>query len=450
VAAIRAAQLKMKVCLIEKEATLGGTCLNVGCIPSKALLESSALYATVQHRLGPHGIQLEQAQIDIATMMGRKSRIVRELTDGIAQLMKKNKVTTVKGSASLLGPGRLAVHGAEGPMTISARSLIIATGSVPQGLPFLPFDGERVVDSTAALSFSRVPRHLIVIGAGAVGLELGSVWQRLGARVTVIEMLPQIVPAADGQMSKALARALKQQGLEILLNTRLSDARLEGEETVTLTIQDEKGARQTLQGDRVLVAIGRRPYTEGLGLEAAGVKLNEGGQILVDPQLRTSLASVYALGDVVPGPMLAHKAEEEGIAVAERLAGGTGHVNYEAIPGIVYTHPELAWVGLTEQQAKAQGLSYNVGRFLFRANGRAKSMGEEEGMVKILADKQTDRLLGLHIVGPHASEMIPEGVLALEFRASAEDLARTIHAHPTLAEVIKEAALAVDNRAIHG
>lgn len=450
VSAIRGAQLGLKACLIEKDAKLGGTCLNVGCIPSKALLESSELFTATKHQLAEHGISVGEVQLDLKTMMERKQRIVGELTDGVAQLMKKNKVTVLQGRGSLLAADRVRIDGPEGALEVSAGAVVLATGSAPIELPFLPFDNERIVDSTGALSFGAVPEHLVVIGAGAVGLELGSVWCRLGARVTVVEMMPQIVPAADRQMAKTLQRSLKQQGLQVKLKTKVIAADLSEGGAVSLSLQDDKEKTEELTCDRVLVAVGRRPYSEGLGLEAAGVEQDGQGCVAVDQHLRTSVKGVYAIGDLVTGPMLAHKAEEEGVAVAETVAGRAGHVNYEAIPGVVYTYPELAWVGLTEEQAKEREIGYRVGRFLFRANGRAKSLGAEEGMVKILAHAETDRVLGMHIVGPRASDLIPEGVLAMEFSASAEDLARTVHAHPTLAEVVKEAALAVDGRAIHG
>jgi dihydrolipoamide dehydrogenase len=449
VAAIRGAQLGLRTCLVERDAALGGTCLNVGCIPSKALLESSELYHAARTRFAEHGIGLGgEPSMNLPAMMARKVRIVKELTDGVAQLMKKNKVTVLRGTGSLAARDRVRVSGEGGEQEVGARAIILATGSAPVTLPFLPFDGQRVVSSTDALAFETVPEHLVVIGAGAVGLELGSVWARLGARVTVIEMMPQIVPAADGQMARTLQRALKAQGLEIRVKTKLTGARIEAER-VTLTVEDAKGGTDEIAGDRVLSAVGRRPYTAGLGLEAVGVALDERGGVRVDERLRTSVEGIYAIGDLVRGPMLAHKAEEEGVAAAEIIAGHAGRVSYEAIPGVVYTSPELAWVGLTEEEAKQQGIKTRVGRFLFRANGRAKSLGEEEGMVKILAEAGSDRLLGVHIVGPRASDLIPEAVLALEFSASAEDLARTIHAHPTLSEVVREAALAVDGRAIH-
>jgi len=452
VAAIRAAQLRLRVALVEKAASLGGTCLNVGCIPSKVLLESSELFHVATSRLSEHGISLPQPpRLDVAALMQRKERVVRELTDGVAQLMKKNKVTVLRGQGTLAGGDRVAVSPADGESTeLSARNIIVATGSTPIALPFLPFDGVRVVDSTGALAFDRVPEHLVVVGAGAVGLELGSVWRRLGARVTVVEMLPQIVPFADGQISRTLQRSLKAQGLDIRLKTTVTGAVVDGA-GVTLTLKGTAEQTEELRCDRVLVAVGRRTYVEGLGLDRVGISLEQ-GKIPTDEHLRTRAAgpaAIYALGDLVAGPMLAHKAEEEGVAVAETIAGKPGHVSYDAIPNVVYTSPELAGVGLTEEQLKERGIEHRVGRFLFRANGRAKSLGEEEGMVKVLADAKTDRLLGVHIVGPRASELIAEAVVALEFKASAEDLARAVHAHPTLAEVMKEAALDVDKRAIH-
>lgn len=447
VCAIRAAQLGLRTALVEKEPALGGTCLNVGCIPSKALLESSELFLAARSKLAAHGIQVGSVALDLATMQARKARIVKELTDGIAGLMKKNKVSVLRGVGALAGPTRVEVTSEGGAETIEARAICLATGSVPIALPFLPFDGVRVVDSTGALAFAAVPEHLCVIGAGAVGLELGSVWARLGARVTVVEMMPQIVPFADGQLAKTLQRSLKEQGLDLKLKTRVTAATVDAS-GVTLQLVDGKEARSELRCDRVLCAVGRRPLTEGLGLERVGVVL-DGARIKVDASLRTSVPSIHAIGDLVAGPMLAHKAEEEGVAVAELVAGKPGHVSYEAIPNIVYTHPELAGVGLTEEQVKERGIEYRLGRFLFRANGRAKSLGEEEGMVKIIADAKTDRLLGVHIVGPRASEMIAEAVVAFELHASAEDLARTVHAHPTLSEIVKEAALAVDGRALH-
>jgi len=381
-------------------------------------------------------------------MLARKEGIVAQLTDGIAGLMKKNKIKVIRGTARFLGPRRLAVATAEGEREIESDAVVLATGSVPVELPFLRFDGAHVVSSTEALAFERVPEHLVVVGAGAVGLELGSVWLRLGARVTVLELLPQIVPFADGQLARGLQRALKQQGMDIRLKTKVTGAEIAGDQ-VTVRFEAEKGGADTLVCDRVLVAVGRKPYTAGLGLEAAGISLDERGRIPVDEHLRTTAEGVWAVGDVVAGPMLAHKAEEEGIAAAETIAGKPGHVNPATIPSIVYTDPELAGVGLTEEQAKAEKREVRVGRALFRANGRALGLGKTEGMVKLLADAKTDRLLGVHVLGPRASDLIAEAVLALEYHASAEDLARTMHAHPTLSEVVKEAALDADGRAIH-
>ena len=450
VAAIRAAQLGQTVCLIERHDSLGGTCLNVGCIPSKALLESSEIYQLVKDHLPQHGIGTAGLSLDLTTMQQRKEGIVKELTDGIVGLMKKNRVTVLHGSGTLTAPGRVVVdHRGEARSELAARAIILATGSRSVELPFMPRDRKVVLDSTDALALDRVPEHLVVVGAGAVGLELGSVWRRLGARVTVVEMLPQIAPFADRAMAKTLQRALKSQGLEFLLKTRVAKAEV-GAAGATLTLEREGKDPEELTCDKVLVAVGRRPYTEGLGLEELGVALLSSGHVEVDDDLHTNLEGVYAIGDLVRGPALAHKAEEEGVAAAELIAGKVGQVNLETIPSVIYTNPELAMVGITEEQAKARGQAIKTGRFLFRANGRAKALGQVEGLVKIVAHETTDRLLGVHIVGPRASELIAEAVVAMEFAASAEDLARTIHAHPTLSEVVKEAALAVDGRAIHG
>ncbi len=449
VCAIRAAQLGMKVALVEERATLGGTCLNVGCIPSKALLESSEVFSETMNRAGDHGVVIGDIGLDLEAMMARKDRIVGELTGGVAMLMKKNKVQVLAGRGVLSAPDKVVVHGADGETEIGAKNICLAMGSTVIDLPFLPVDGDRVVSSTEALAFDSVPKHLVVIGAGAVGLELGSVWRRLGARVTVIEMLPTITPFADKQMAKALERALADQGLEIRLETTVTAAKVM-KSKVKLTVENAKTGTETIDCDRVLVAVGRRPVTDGAGIAEIGVKIDAGGRVEVDDHLRTSIPGVYAIGDIVRGPMLAHKAEDEGIAVAEHLAGMPGHVNYDAIPNVVYTDPELAMVGRTEAELKDAEIPFNTGRFMFKANGRAKSLGNETGMVKILAHKETDELLGVHMVGPRVSELIAEAAVAMEMRASAEDLARTCHAHPTLAETIKEAALAVDKRAIHG
>ncbi|MBN1945689.1 MAG: dihydrolipoyl dehydrogenase [Bradymonadales bacterium] len=448
VAAIRAAQLGLKVALIEKGPRLGGACLNVGCIPSKALLESSEYYYLALHGFEEHGIAIPAISFDLATMMSRKERVVAELTEGIAGLMKKNKVEVIQARAELVAADRLRLDSGGHASELSARAIILATGSLPVELDFMPFDHQRVIDSTDALSLSEVPSHLVVIGAGAVGLELGSVWRRLGAKVTVVEMMPQIAPFADRQVARGLERALAAQGLSFKLGARVTSAQVH-DQGVTLAVEDSRGKAEQIEGDRVLVAVGRRPHSSGLGLERLGIGLDERGRVPVDIGGSTSVAGVYAIGDLVAGPMLAHKAEEEGMAVAERLVGLEGKVNYATLPSIVYTSPELATVGLGEEAAKARGLQLRIGRFLFRGNGRAKAMGQEEGMIKMLADAASDRLVGVQIVGPRASELIAEAALALELGASAEDLARTVHAHPTLSEVMREAALDVGKRAIH-
>ncbi len=447
VAAIRAGQLGLKTALIEKRDALGGTCLNVGCIPSKALLESSEAYHHTKHGLDQHGISVEGVGLDLAKLLERKTAIVSELTGGIAMLMKKNKVKVFQGVGTLDGPGRLLVKNDDETTTVEARSIVLAQGSVPVELPFLPYDGESIVSSTEALSFTEVPKHLLVVGAGAIGLELGSVWMRLGATVTVVELLPNVAPFADKQLSKTLERSLAGQGMNFMLKSKVTRAE-KTDEGLSVHIENDKGETQILACDKLLVAVGRRPNTAGL--KEAGVELNERGFVAVDEHFRTNLDQVYAIGDLIPGPMLAHKAEEEGIACVERLAGKAGHMNYEVIPSVIYTHPELAVVGLSEDEAKKQGIPVKSGKFLYRANGRAKSMGEQDGLVKVVAHKETDRLLGVHIVGARASDLISEAVVAMEFQASAEDLARTIHAHPTLSEIVKEAAMAVDKNQIHG
>lgn len=449
VAAIRCAQLGQRVALVEKRAVLGGTCLNVGCIPSKALLESSEHYDTARNKFKKHGIEVAGLSLDLAQMMARKERIVDELRAGIAFLMKKNKITVLQGVGQLLAANRVAVEADGKRQEIGAQSVILASGSVPVELPFLPFDGVRIVSSTEALAFESVPRSLIVIGAGAIGLELGSVWSRLGSEVTVIELLPRVAPMADYEISKVLQRALQKQGLTFLLKHKVVGADLSAE-GVTVRYQTPSGEAAARTAERLLVAVGRRPYTVGLGLEQAGVRCDGRGYVVVDPHYRTSLPNVFAIGDLVEGAMLAHKAEDEGVAVAEIIAGKPGHVNYDAIPNIIYTWPELAEVGLSEERAVAAGHSIRVGRFPFKSNGRAKTLDHTDGMVKLIACAQSDRVLGAHIVGPRASEMIAELVIAMEFGASAEDLARTVHAHPTLSEIVKEAALDVDDRALHG
>jgi dihydrolipoamide dehydrogenase len=451
VAAIRAAQLGMKVACVEKRATLGGTCLNVGCIPSKALLDSSELYHLAEARFARHGIQVGQLGLDLAAMLKRKDEVVKGLTDGVRYLFRKNKIEPIFGTARLTSPTALEVAKNEGGMRdFEAGHILLATGSEPAPLPFLPFNGTTIVSSSEALCFDRVPEHLVVVGGGYIGLELGSVWSRLGAKVTVVEFLSRIVPLADFELGGLLHKSLARQGLEFHLETKVNSARVEGSR-VAVAAEAKDGKSLTFECDKVLVAVGRRPYTEGLNLEAVGVAVEPNtGKVPVDAHFRTNVPTISAIGDLIAGPMLAHKAEDEGVAVAEILAGKPGHVNYETIPSVIYTWPEMASVGITEEQAREQGLKYRVGKFPFLANGRAKAMDETEGFVKLLADERTDRVLGVHILGPRASDMIAEAVSTMEFAGSAEDIARTCHAHPTLSEVIREAALAVEGRAIHG
>ncbi len=448
VAAIRAAQLGLAVACVDRRAALGGTCLNVGCIPSKALLDSSELYAQAKNRLGEYGIQAGDVQLDLPAMMARKDRVVKGLTDGIAFLFKKNHVKFVQGSARLGGSGKVIVQRGGEASVLDAKAVLLATGSEPASLPALPFDGANIVSSTEALAFAKVPAHLIVVGGGYIGLELGSVWSRLGSKVTVVEFLPRLLAQGDAEIAGLLHKALAKQGLAIQLETKVLGASAQGGRVI---VNARHGNDDVLfQGDKVLVAVDRRPCTAGLGLEEAGVKLEEKtGRVVTDEGYQTTAPGVYAIGDLVAGPMLAHKAEEEGIAVAERLAGHRTRVNYDAIPSVIYTWPEVASVGRTEEQVKESGREYRVGKFPFAANGRARCLGETEGLVKMIADAKTDRLLGVHIFGPRASELIAEAVAVMEFGGSAEDIARTCHAHPTLSEAVREAALAVDRRAIH-
>ncbi len=446
VAAIRAGQLGFKTACIEKYPTVGGTCLNVGCIPSKALLDSSEHFAFASRHAAAHGIVVKPS-LDLATMMKRKDQVVRDLTRGVETLFRKHKVERVLGTGCLREPGVVEVTGGAERRVLKAAHVIVATGSKAAALPGLPFDGRRIVHSTDALTLPEVPRRLLVVGAGAIGLELGSVWRRLGSEVTVIEYMDRITPGMDGPSAATLQRALERQGLTFALGASASAARVDGDGVrVTVT----RGGETTEQeADVVLVAVGRRPYTEGLGAEALGLARDTRGRITVDAHWRTNLPNVYAIGDVIAGPMLAHKAEDEGIAAVERIAGQPGHVNMEAIPSVVYTWPEFAGVGLTREEAAARNIPLSVGTFPFLANGRAKAMGEREGQVTVLAHAQTDRLLGAHIVGPRASDLIAELTLAIELGASAEDVARTTHAHPTLPEAVREAALAVAKRPIH-
>jgi dihydrolipoamide dehydrogenase len=447
VAAIRAAQLGMKVAIVDKSRTLGGTCLNIGCIPSKALLDSSELYFLAKNRFGHHGIQVQGLGLELHRLLARKDGIVKSLTDGVAFLMKKNGITVFQGAARLMGQGKVAVGG-DKPAELEAPTILLATGSEPTPLPFLPFDGSQIISSTEALALSAVPQHLIVIGGGYIGLELGSVWSRLGSKVTVLEFLPKLLPLNDAELAGMLTRSLIKQGLEINLESRVTGATKDAK-LVTVQVQ-QNGQAKTFQGDKILVAVGRRPCTTGLGLAEAGVPTEDKtGKVIVNENYETKQPGVYAIGDLIAGPMLAHKASEEGIAVAENLAKKSGHVNYAAIPSVIYTAPEFAAVGLTEEQVKETGRAYKVGKFPFQANGRAKCLDETEGLVKIITDAKTDRLLGMHVLGPRASDMIAEGVLALEFGASAEDIARTCHGHPTLSEAVGEAARAAWEKAIH-
>jgi dihydrolipoamide dehydrogenase len=436
-AAARAGELGMKVACVDKSA-LGGTCLNVGCIPSKALLESSELYHKATAGLAAHGIHVGDVELDLSAMMQRKDKIVSTMTKGIEALFKARGVTSYAGVGSLLGGGRVAVDGTEGTQELQAQHILLATGSAPAELPDLPFDGKRIISSTEALTLERVPERMVVIGAGAIGLEMGSVWSRLGSEVVVVEFMEQILPGMDTEMAGQLERLLKRQGMDFRLQTGAKGFAVK-KKAVQLQLES-KGSADTVECDVVLVAVGRRPFTGGLGLEKAGVQMDERGRVQVDAQWRTTAEGVWAVGDLIAGPMLAHKAEAEGIAAVERMAGKAGLVNADAIPGVVYTHPELASVGLTEEAAKAGDREVAIGKYQFRANARAHAMGEIDGLVKIVADAQTDRLLGLHILGAQASSLIAEGVLALEFSASVEDIARTVHAHPALSEVIKEAA----------
>ena len=449
VAAIRAAQLGMKVACVEKRATLGGTCLNVGCIPSKALLDSSEIYAQAKAHFGRHGVKVGEVGLDLPAMLARKDKVVKSNTDGIAYLFKKNKITSVLGAGRLAGKGKVAVKGADGKEAIlEAKSILLATGSEPVELPSLPFDGKSVVSSTEALTFDKVPEHLIVVGGGYIGLELGSVWKRLGSKVTVIEFLPRLLPLTDGEIVEQLHRSLRKQGLEFHLETKVTGAEKSGGKVVVKATGKNGDVQFT--GDKVLAAVGRRPYTKDLGLKEVGVNVEErSGRVPVNEDFQTNVAGIYAIGDLIQGPMLAHKAEEDGVACVERLAGKKTHVNYDTVPSVIYTWPEVASVGLTEEQVKQSGREYRVGKFPFSANPRARCMDETEGLVKILADAKTDRVLGVHIFGPRASDMIAETTAVMEFAGSAEDIARTCHAHPTLSEAVKEAALGVDGRAIH-
>lgn len=444
VAAIRAAQLGMRVASVDENALLGGTCLRVGCIPSKALLESSEHYAQVQHGLAEHGVTVEGARFDVGAMLQRKTKIVETLAGGVAGLFKQNGVTRVEGRAKLDGPGRVTVAGEGEPQRLEGRYLLIATGSRPMQLPGIELDGDRIGTSTEALAYPAVPDHLVVIGAGYIGLEMGSVWRRLGAKVTVLEALDRILPGMDLELAKTAQKIFQRQGFAFELGTRVEKACVKGERCVV-----ECRDRPAIECDRVLLAVGRVANTQDLGLETVGVQPDRRGEIAVGPHFETTAKGVFAIGDCIRGPKLAHKASHEGIACVEYLAGGQGHVNYGAIPGVVYTHPEIASVGKTEEQLADEGIAFRKGVFPLQASGRARTLGEAEGIVKVLADAATDRILGVHILGPRAGDLIAEAVAAMEFGASAEDLAAVCHAHPTLAESLGEAALAVARRAIH-
>ncbi len=448
VAAIRCAQLGFKTAIIEKYDTLGGTCLNVGCIPSKALLDSSEHFHNAEHTFKTHGIDIPKPKVNLTQMIARKADVVNQNVEGIAYLMKKNKIDVFHGMGSFVDKNTIKIEGKE-TKTITSEKIIIATGSKPASLPFIELDKERVITSTEALELKEVPKHLIVIGGGVIGVELGSVYARLGAKVSVVEYLDNLIPSMDSTMGKELQKVLKKEGFEMYLSHKVTAVDRKGK-NVTVKAENKKGENVELKGDYVLVSIGRKPYTEGLGLENVGVKVTDRGQIETDGHLRTNVENIYAIGDVVKGAMLAHKAEEEGVLVAEQLAGQKPHINYNLIPGVVYTWPEVASVGQTEEQLKEEGRAYKTGKFPFKALGRARASMDMDGLVKILADKQTDEILGVHIIGARAADMIAAGVTAMEYRASAEDISRMSHAHPTYMEAFKEACLdATEGRPIH-
>jgi dihydrolipoamide dehydrogenase len=446
VAAIRASQLGFKTALVEKDKYLGGTCLNVGCIPSKALLHSTEQYHFAQHLAGAHGIAFKDLSIDISKLMERKSSVVTQLRKGVEHLVKKGKISLIKGKASFNAEGAVIVKG-ESERKLQAKHTIIATGSRTTELPFLPFDGKTVISSDEAIALESVPKRLAVVGAGAIGLEMGSVWARLGAQVDVVEFLPAVAPTFDTDISRAAERIFRKQGLNFHLQTKVTGWEKKGKSAILKA--EKEGKAITIEADKILVAVGRQPYTDGLGLDAVGVELDERKRIVTDKHFRTSVKGIYAIGDVIKGPMLAHKAEEEGVACVELIAGKAGHVNYDVIPNVVYTEPEIASVGLSEQAAKEQSMDVKVGKFVLAANGRAIASDVTDGMVKVIACAKTDRLLGIQLVAKNGSELIASAVAHMEYGGSAEDIARTIHAHPTLSESIKEAALAVEGAAIH-
>ena len=445
VGAIRAAQLGLKTAVVEKSKTFGGTCLNIGCIPSKALLESSEHYEFAKHSLKDHGIHCKKIQLDLKAMMDRKDKVVSDLTKGIQFLFKKNKITTYKGWGKLASSTEVEVSSENKKEIIKGKYILLATGSTAVELPFAKWDSEVIVSSTEALSFSSVPEKLLVIGAGYIGLELGSVWNRLGSEVTVIESNPSICSSMDKDIREKLLAVLKKQGLKFQLKSRVTSVHVKNKKA-EIQFADQEGKIHNLKSDKVLVCVGRKAFTKNLGLEKAGLKINAVGQLEVDKHLRASSENIFAIGDLISGPMLAHKAEEEGVAVAEFIATGWAHVNYETVPGVIYTWPEAASVGKTEEELIEKNTPYSVGSFPFLANGRAKSMGYTEGFIKVLAHKNTDKILGVHIVGPRAGDLIAEAVVAMEFHASSEDLARSFHAHPTLSETLREASLGVHKR----
>ncbi|MGJ8638014.1 MAG: dihydrolipoyl dehydrogenase [Opitutaceae bacterium] len=447
VAAIRGAQLGLKTAIVEKDDNLGGTCLNVGCIPSKALLHSTEMYHFAGHGAEQHGIDLTNLSISIEKLMAKKSKTVDQLRNGVKHLMKANKIKVFNGLGSIAGEGKVSVRATGKNIDIAGKHIILATGSSTIELPFLKFDGETVVSSDQAIAFDKVPEKLAVVGAGAIGLELGSVWARLGAQVDVIEFLPAIAPTFDKDVSKMAERLFKKQGLNFHLKTKVTGLKkAKGKHVLTA---DKGGKEIEFEVDKVLVAVGRKPYTEGLGLDKVGITVDDKGRIPVDAHFKTSAAGIYAIGDVIPGPMLAHKAEEEGVACVERIAGQAGHVNYDVIPNVIYTEPEISSVGITEAAAKEQGIAIKSGKFNFAGNGRAIASDGTDGFVKVIADKATDKLLGVQIIGKGSSEMIASAVTHMEYGGSAEDIARTIHAHPTMTEALKEAAMAVDGNSIH-
>lgn len=449
VCAIRAAQLGLKVAVIEKDPTFGGTCLNVGCIPSKALLHATELFEKAGHDFDKLGIKIGQPELDLPAMMAHKDLVVASNTSGVEYLFKRNKIDTHRGVGSIAGPGKVSVTNNGESTVVEARAIVIATGSESTPLPGITVDEEKVVSSTGGLSLPAVPERLIVVGAGVIGLELGSVWRRLGSQVTVVEFLDRILPGLDNEVARQSQRLLAKQGLSFRLASKVTAVESSGS-PLKVTVEPAAGGdAETIEADIVLVSIGRRPFTEGLGFEEAGLTLDERGRVAVDEHYRTTVDGVYAIGDVIHGPMLAHKAEDEGVAVAEIIAGQAGHVNYDVIPNVVYTNPEIASVGRTEEELKDAGIKYRAGKFPFSANGRARAMLEKDGFVKVLADATTDRVLGVHIVGPMAGELIAEAAVLMEFAGAAEDLARTCHAHPTLSESVKEAALAAWFKPIH-